>query len=137
MVIGCVYIPPNSSFAFYRVSVIHVRIYAMDFQIKFSIFGDFNLPKVKWTFEDDVLVPSEVNSPCVEVTVDTMCFLELQQINEIQNVYGKSLDLIFADDFKKSKTFISKSLRLPTDSQYPSICTYNMLDHFESYHGYC
>ena len=131
IVIGCVYIPPNSPVDVYRSfasTCEHLRNKFTNH--KFLLYGDFNLPQIKWVYEDDTLVPTEV-SQVAEDIIDTMYFLELQQINPIHNAFGKTLDLIFADDFNKSVVTRSSFPLLPIDIHHPPIEMILDLQHFK------
>lgn len=120
LVIGCVYIPPNSAVDVYRSFSSTCEALRNKFSNhKFLIYGDFNLPHIRWIHEDGTLVPSNVNQTA-ESLIDTMYFLELQQINQIHNASGKLLDLIFADDFDKTAVTRSSVSILPIDPHHPA-----------------
>ena len=99
-IIACVYFAPNLGVHIYQsfcdcCEQLKNR-YASS---KFIIYGDFNLPHIDWYVEEDtVLVPRCVLGAAACVVLDTMCYLEMQQFNNVSNHCGRYIDLIFAED---------------------------------------
>ena len=124
LVIGCAYIPPNSTLETYHSFCNTCESLRNRFTShKFLIYGDFNLPRVDWMLEDDVLVPTELNSAPAEILINTMCFLELQQINSVRNSLGRTLDLTFADEFNHLSVSLCPDPLLPIDDYHPVTVT--------------
>ena len=134
LIIGCVYLPPNSSLDRYEsFSTTCERLRNNYENHKFLIYGDFNLPSVRWIEEDGCMVPIELQSSSAEITFDTMYFLQLQQVNCITNSLGRTLDLFFVDDF--NQPFVSESPfpLVPVDSFHPATETLLNLEHKETF----
>ena len=100
IVIGCAYVPPGSPLESYQSFCNTCESLKNKFEHhKFLIFGDFNLPTIVWSMEDSTLVPGGLQTPTAETVIDSMFFLELEQINPVINTLGRTLDLVFADEF--------------------------------------
>lgn len=126
VIICCVYIPPNSSVECYQSFCNTCESLKNRYEnCKFIVCGDFNLPNVQWSVEDDTLVPLALNSPSAETVMESMFFLELQQINPHLNSHNRILDLIFADDvFAKSTILLSSNPLVGIDTYHPPIECY-------------
>ena len=64
LIIGCIYFPPNSpldKYESFSATCEHLRNTYQNH--KFLIYGDFNLPSIKWTDEDGCMVPTDLHSP--------------------------------------------------------------------------
>src|SRR5699024_1400047 len=88
-------IPPNSDGAIYKshcrdLEIIFNRFIDSDF----IIAGDFNLPKVNWN-DDFNLIRSECEN--FEILMSTYTFLNLNQVNKYPNNRNVFLDLVFTN----------------------------------------
>lgn len=128
IIICCVYIPPNSSLQCYESFCETCESMRNKYDDhRFILYGDFNLPNVQWTFEDDILAPVALRSPTAEVLLDTMAFLELQQINPHHNNIGRVLDLVFADEFQETSVLFCSDSLIDIDAYHPAIeCYFNI-----------
>lgn len=133
IIVGCVYISPNSTVECYQSFCDTCESLKNTYSnYRFLIYGDFNLPSINWVFEDDTLVPRELPSGSAEVLVDTMYFLELQQMNIIRNYLGRTLDLIFVDDFIDFSITPSADPLVAMDAYHPAIETCFSLGHIKT-----
>lgn len=97
VVIGVVYIPPSSSEAIYKSFVQTCESLKDSYRnATFLVFGDFNLPYLNWIMEDYTLIPEATYTAAEQTLIDSMFFMELDQLNSIKNGNNRSLDLIFA-----------------------------------------
>jgi exonuclease III len=97
----CVYFPPNSPVSLYRqhiefMEIICNRASCQDFVI---CYGDFNLPKLQWEYDDDgSFLYAKNASTEAEISVnDGFLSTGLRQICDIKNRNGRILDLIFSN----------------------------------------
>lgn len=122
MIVGCLYIPPNSSPESYQSFCNTCESLRNKYDHhKFLIYGDFNLPTIEWYMEDSSLIPKMPKNSCAEIVIDSMFFLELEQINSITNVLGRTLDLIFADEFDSHAVVRSIDPLLDQDQYHPPL----------------
>src|SRR5699024_2440406 len=92
ILVGGLYIPPNSDGAIYKshcrdLEIIFNRFIDSDF----IIAGDFNLPKVNWN-DDFNLIRSKCEN--FEILMSTYSFLNLNQVNKYPNNRNVFLDLV-------------------------------------------
>lgn len=98
-IIGVAYFPPNSQRISYENFIDTVETLRRDHpNVNFLVFGDFNLPGINWTSEDNFMVPNGYLSAEADVLLENMYYLELQQVNHTNNSNGRILDLIFTDE---------------------------------------
>lgn len=101
MYIYCSYIPPDKS---NDIAVYQAHVNAIDFIRNrsnpadvFLVGGDFNLPKLRWTQDEEnplVLVPNAVSA--IEICAcDGIAGVGLHQINSLFNGNGRLLNLIY------------------------------------------
>lgn len=125
MLVGAVYIPPNSSSEVYTDHCIAVEnVYSSDCFSDVIFFGDFNLPEFKnW----EVLTSgydsegSKVSlPPVVKPVIESFSLLQCQQLNVCPNSTGRLLDLIFSQS--NSTTVIYADIPLvDCDSHHPAL----------------
>lgn len=92
------YIPPNSNASLYEAHIQNIAECVPKNDCDGCVvLGDFNLGKIVWsTFPDsNVLYANNVNSPFEMNFIDTMCSLDLDQVNFFYNSLNKILDLAF------------------------------------------
>lgn len=110
--IGCVYIHPNQKLDIYGKNLNYFSkiVDIMDDADDFFIFGDFNLPKLKWVeCEDNKHLYDPVNLVTEEqyAVIDFFANCGMNQICNLKNVYNNILDLVFTnvlDNFVLSET---------------------------------
>lgn len=97
------YIPPNSIFDTYRYHLENIQnlIDSIVFNQYVLVFGDFNLPNIHWIFEENVLLPYNINSDIDEYVTGFFLLNDLNQQNSFKNDIGRFLDLIFSSDLLK------------------------------------
>lgn len=102
--IGSLYIPPQSSISLYAahlnlINQIFSRNDSKDSSI--ILFGDFNLPNLKWEIADESLnyyTPINMSSEQETLIVDEFHELGLNQMNFHLNNNSRLLDLIWTND---------------------------------------
>lgn len=84
------------------------------------VFGDFNLPNVKWVNTSSRLEYYGSISDQVQLIGDQYSLISFNQINEVRNVYGSTLDLLFTN---ANNVFVDKALDylMPCDSYHPAL----------------
>jgi len=92
-----VYLPPQTSFQNYELHSICVEKLIFDINPNhFILCGDYNIPKISWSFDDIGLKSSSTTSAPATIISDLFAFLNLFQCNTISNTYGELLDIIFS-----------------------------------------
>lgn len=124
IIIACTYIPPTSDLQIYKNHNEDVEILKYKYpKAKFIIAGDYNLPKIDWSFDikNEVVVnETEVQCAKSKEILDMSFFLGLTQLNKVHNSYDRMLDLVFSSD---PKTIVEHSdeLLLPLDQHHPAL----------------
>lgn len=98
MLIMVSYIPPNSAQSLYDAHIENVAaLVPQNVDNGFILLGDFNLPKLVWTFfpETSYLYANNVNHAHEINFIDGLCSFDLAQINPFYNSLRRYLDLIF------------------------------------------
>lgn len=129
LLLGCVYIPPRSSFDVYLehahvVESLHVKYP----NAKFYIAGDYNLRDSVWRTEDEdenglgggMLVDCPPSSPAIQLC-EIFNGLTLHQVNSLPNNHGAFLDLVFSHD-SSVQTFLAIDLLLPNNFHHVAFC---------------
>lgn len=121
----CCYIPPNSSSDIYNLHCHGFQqvSHHMGPNDRLIIMGDFNLPAVKWSFDETNLNSLLPHSNCIDAMnflseVASLCTI---QINFVKNFKNNLLDLIFLDntiDFRLSRCTPTV---LPEDQYHPTL----------------
>ena len=119
------YIPPQSSSELFTLHLNAIRRVMNLLRPKDQIFicGDFNLPNVSWSINDQdhqVMLPSSPNPSDMDILND-LSSLGLVQVNHFLNSNGRILDLIFTDDSKSVKLRRSLPLVCPEDIYHPTL----------------
>lgn len=113
---AALYIPPRSELDLYErhVKKIEFMQNGMDTSDACFVFGDFNLSNVEWCSDDEedtyYLMPVNATSDIEICVVDTLMSEELLQVNGVRNSNGRTLDLIFTNDFNNVSVLPSKSM---------------------------
>lgn len=124
IIIACTYIPPTSDLQIYKNHTEDVEILKHKYpKAKFIIVGDYNLPKIDWSFDIDngaVVNETEVQCAKSKEMLDLSLFLGLKQLNKVHNSNNRILDLVFSND---SKTVVEQSdeMLLPLDHHHPAL----------------
>ena len=122
LILGCVYLPPGSLPEIYQSFCDTCEFLKNKYEShKFLLFDDFNLPLIKWVVENGFLVPGELSTPASRILVDSMFFLELEQINCVRNDMNCTLDLLFIDEFEHFTVMPSIHPLLRIDSLHPAL----------------
>lgn len=122
--ITCSYIPPNSNQSLYfdHIEAVKTVLSSSNSQDSICVTGDFNLPFINWDKDPDSsnLLPICSNS-WTDSFFNALSDLCLFQLNNIRNINGKLLDLIFVND--PSDFVINRSLpiTLPEDRHHPTL----------------
>lgn len=100
------YIPPSSSIQIYNQYICEMKkiIEVAKCNDKILIAGDFNLPNLIWTEDDEnknLLIPLNITDEKESLVVDTLFEYGFSQINNIQNDKGRFLDLIFCRELSE------------------------------------
>lgn len=116
----CVYIPPASGANTYSIHCDAVEKAADEFcDYSLCIVGDYNLPKILWT--NDLLGSQAVGyTPAAEPVIETFPYLNLRQINDIQNVNNVILDLVFTD-IHDDKVECADEALIKCDRHHPAL----------------
>ncbi|XP_055375405.1 uncharacterized protein LOC129608107 [Condylostylus longicornis] len=101
-VVNC-YIPPNSSNELYAKfsSAIDYLCNSFNPEYEVFVFGDFNLPKIRWKNHDEepFLISIDCSSELKLSFIDTFHLNNLQQISSITNHQSIQLDLVFTSNW--------------------------------------
>lgn len=131
-----VYLPPSSNSSVYEshLSSVDHAWCSNSFDVGI-VCGDFNLPSVKWTNNNSVPAYQGVITDNVRLVGDQYSLLNFNQINDIPNVNGSLLDLIFSNNDTIRVDHITDSL-ITCDPYHPSLSisfpyptAINQLDH--------
>lgn len=97
-----IYLRPNSPPALYsthEAAVHQICERAMDSD-RIVIVGDYNLPQLVWSYDEDVnsLLPSNASTEQEIALVESMVASGLHQLNSLLNSNGRTLDLAFVNE---------------------------------------
>lgn len=103
LIIGCVYIPPNSNSTKYIMNMNYAKesIIKTNSDSTVILLGDFNLPNLNWERTDEfsnTYIPMNTSSEAEEITIDSCHEMGLNQINYHRNDNGRLLDLLWTND---------------------------------------
>lgn len=121
----CIYIRPNTRPDIYTKhveSVEQIQNQANAHDVIVCI-GDYNLKDLIWRFDEDVLgyLPTNVSTEQEIALVEPMLTAGLHQVNNVLNVNGRLLDLVFASDPCRIDLFESPSSLLKIDAHHKPI----------------
>ncbi|KAG5897552.1 hypothetical protein JTB14_007268 [Gonioctena quinquepunctata] len=95
--LGGVYIPPKSNLQIYYDHVESVfELFNTHPDHEFLVFGDYNIPDLIWTPQENSLKASCPDSSPGKVVNDSLSTIGLNQVNCIPNNHGVFLDLVFS-----------------------------------------
>ena len=118
--LNVVYIPPQSSVDFYERYCQSVEDVCESCNCgNIILCGDFNLPNIRWQNDEFGAHISGGQSPQSRILSDLIAYLNLNQLNNISNVYGDFLDLIFTN-IESCNLTVANSI-LPCDAYHPSL----------------
>lgn len=116
-----VYIPPQSSVENYEAYCQSIEeVLSKNSCDKICLCGDFNLPDIKWQSDHMGVSALSGTSSQASVIVDFMAYLNLFQINNIPNVLGSMLDLVFCDSQNVNVNICNNPLLL-CDKYHPAL----------------
>lgn len=120
-IVGGVYIPPLSPLSIYE-SHAHcienlMHLFPEDI---FIICGDYNLPEISWSCDDDGLTYSYTSSTRAPFITETFAANGFYQANNVLNLNNITLDLIFCTD-KHLVVENSNEPLVPIDKHHPAL----------------
>ena len=120
-----IYLPPNSDTLLYRKHSDAVQrvIDSSSDKDTIILLGDYNLPFLLWSFDDDIngYLPSNASSEQEVALTESISACGLVQINSVVNRNNRILDLVFtssADTIEISQPTLPL---LPTDDHHPPL----------------
>lgn len=124
IILGCCYLPNPSSIAVTYLTEVLNEILLKFNNINFILMGDFNMPNIKWTPQNGILLPLGKHSQQSKIFTTLMCdYHNMHQIVTIKNEKGNILDLGFTN-FQPLTVLVQKStdpLPLPIDKHQPPL----------------
>jgi len=99
-IVGVVYFHPSSLDISYANYTSTVEDLVNSFvNANFILCGDFNLPNIYWSNDNQGLVYSKISrpGPYVQCVPETFAFLNFFLVNNVFNIHGTLLDLIFVN----------------------------------------
>ncbi|KAF2904377.1 hypothetical protein ILUMI_01798 [Ignelater luminosus] len=122
LIIGNVYFPPRSQPEVYQTFIDSIELLRRKYSsAKFLIFGDFNLPEVIWFKDDSLMSPGANCSIAAQLLLEYIYYLELEQINCFNNVYGNILDLVFSEDSSNIDVMLADFPLSTVDVHHPAL----------------
>lgn len=127
LLIGSLYIPPSSPANLYEnhLKIIKTICNAANNDSSILLFGDFNLPLLRWQQNDDIIntyIPININSP--EETITDECHdIGLFQINYHYNDNDKLLDLLWTNEPELSECLECYNYLLTNEIHHKAIVT--------------
>jgi hypothetical protein len=123
LILCCVYLLPKSDlskFSSHIVSLQNICNNHPDSDI--IVLGDFNLPNIEWTRQEDLsgLVPCNVTAKNEILDCDSYFSLCFSQFNNLRNAYDNVLDLCFANCVSIELSPCVPLLKL--DTSHPTFC---------------
>lgn len=119
------YIPPVSSAEIYSSHLAAIHSIATDPEDVLIIVGDFNLPHVQWTMDDDVIsIPTAFESQHASDFITGLLDLGVYQVNSIRNSKDRLLDLFFTNDFTNISIDHAKPLSRVDEYHPPILATF-------------
>ena len=87
------------------------------------IFGDFNLPGIDWTRDDETLTHAPTNelNELETVVVDSLSAEGFVQVNGFKNCYGRTLDLVLTNDCDDMDILLSDHALSTIDLHHPPL----------------
>lgn len=125
LIVASIYIPPSQPISVYEAHLSCIRRIAntMDNDTKVLIYGDFNLPDLKWQMDDDSasFIPINISKPIEREVLDTCHEMSLLQINNVHNQNGRLLDLAWTNFPDKFNVNISRMNLLHDEVHHKAI----------------
>lgn len=123
ILLGNVYIPPKSDISIYTKHFEDIEILQLKYpKVKIIITGDYNLPNIIWNqnFMELTGIENAGLSTINKEVISMSNFINLTQLNKIENCNNKILDLVFSSD--TSVTVVKSSeIILPVDNYHPPL----------------
>jgi len=73
----------------------------------FIICGDFNLPDILWSNDNFGLIYSTPSDPTVQCVRELFSFYNFFQLNQVSNLDGGILDLVFSNEIRLSVVIVA------------------------------
>ena len=124
--VGGIYLPPSSPTSIYEQCIKTLcELQTRNPNCEFFVAGDFNLPKITWTTNDQgsIFHPQ----PSATSSISTIEYLNLYQINTIANCYNQYLDIIFSS-FRDNTLENAIEPIVPIDLYHPALLVYLYLN---------
>ena len=122
ILLGVVYIPPNSSVELYEYFCIQMESIIDEYQSDFIVLcGDFNLPGVQWINDQYGSCAAGVVTRQATILSEVVSFQNFYQLNNVPNVMGNCLDLIFSDFQNINVNLVDEPI-IHCDSYHPALC---------------
>lgn len=122
--ITCSYIPPQSDPAIYKYHIEAIKFVAAKINpvdLVF-VFGDFNLPSIRWEYSPDGFYHLPISVDDYEDEIfNNLTDISLYQINGIKNCFDKLLDLVFVNEPNECTISRTYPVSLPEDIYHPTI----------------
>lgn len=120
-IIGGVYLPPNSPSIKYEMFTDTVEdLISKYLDHKFIICGDFNLPGISWSNDNDGLIYSTTSSPRGYCVPESLAANNFYQVNNVFNSFGSILDLIFVTHYNLN-VYKAPISAVPEDHYHPAL----------------
>ena len=134
--IVCLYIPPASNLVTvsrYLDAILFIDSLMSKPSDTFLIFGDFNLPGIRWDPADTdttYMFPAKASTEVEIEFVDCLLSLGLFQMNSVRNHQGRLLDLIFTNTTDDKLVMASGDILTSIDLYHPALelCYNNICD---------
>lgn len=122
IIIYSAYIPPSSPTDLYQSHLSAMQTIAADPDDVLIIVGDFNMPKVQWTKDDDinVLIPTAFDPAFTADFIKGLMGMGVHQVNHLRNKDDRLLDLLFTNDLTNASIHHAKPLT-KVDAYHPPI----------------
>lgn len=97
--INCIYINESTNFNRFKKYIDSLMdiMNRREPNAKFIIMGDFNLPSIKWFYDNEKCSPLIYEGRIASEFLHTLTCTNLAQLNHIKNTYNGTLDLILTN----------------------------------------
>jgi len=128
-IIGACYLTPHSPLNNYTVhtEMVEWLFNKYTFDTNLLLYGDYYLPQVRFTSNDIGLICNGTISSRSEIIFDCFSSLNLHQLNNILNVHGCQLDLVFSNN-PLVNVMPSDDSIVPIDLYHPVLTTNYMIN---------
>lgn len=127
VIMGAVYFPPRSPSDVYQSFSSDLDLLVEKYPSAFiCLLGDFNLPRCRWEitpFSSNAYPPQGTPlgvTDALEVLSTMSSFHNLYQNNQVTNVHGSILDLVFTEN-QSTAVHLADEVLLPLDAYHPAL----------------